>query len=61
MLGGIILIVAGTLIAIFPALLSIIVATLLIFIGATIVVIAYHNRKLRRHYDNPVVELFFRL
>lgn len=61
MLGGIILIIAGVLIALYPPLLSIIVAALLIFIGVMVVAIAYHNRKLRRHYENPVVELFFRL
>lgn len=61
MLGGIILIIAGILILMYPPLLSIIVAALLIFLGVTVVSIAYHNRKLRRHFDNPVVELFFRL
>lgn len=61
MLGGIILIFAGILIAIYPPLLSIIVAAVLILMGGVVVAIAYHNRKLRRHFDNPVVELFFRL
>ena len=61
MLGGIILIVAGILIVIYPPLLSLIVATFLIILGLIIVSIAYHNRKIRRHYDNPVIELFFRL
>lgn len=61
MLGGIILIIAGILVAIYPPLLSFIVAILLILLGSIIVSIAYHNRKLRKHYDNPVIELFFRL
>ncbi len=61
MLSGIILILAGILIAIYPPLLSIIVAALLILMGGIVVSIAYHNRKLQRHFDNPVVELFFRL
>ena len=61
MLGGIILIVAGILIAIYPPLLSIIVASLFILMGGIVVAIAYHNRKLRKHFSNPVVELFFRL
>jgi len=61
MLGGIILIIAGILIAVYPPLLSVIVAVLLILMGWIVVSIAYHNRKLRRHFDNPVVELFFRL
>lgn len=59
MLGGVFLIIAGILIVIYPPLLSIIVAMLLIAIGSIIVAIGYHNRKLRRHYDNPVIELFF--
>ena len=61
MLGGIILIIAGILILMYPLLLSIIIATLLTLLGVIVVSIAYHNRKLRRHYENPIVELFFRL
>jgi len=60
MLCGVFLITAGILIVIYPPLLSIIVAMLLIAMGSMIVAIGYHNRKLRRHYDNPVIELFFR-
>jgi hypothetical protein len=60
MIGGVFLIVAGILIVMYPPLLSIIVAVLLIALGTTVVAIGYHNRKLRQHYDNPVIELFFR-
>jgi Flp pilus assembly protein TadB len=60
MLAGIILIVAGVLIAIFPQLLSWIVAGLLVFLGVLAISIARYNRKISRHYDNPVVEVFFR-
>lgn len=60
MIGGVFLIVAGILIVMYPPLLSIIVAVLLIALGTTVVAIGYHNRKLRRHSDNPVIELFFR-
>lgn len=60
MLGGVFLIVAGTLIVLYPPLLSIIVAVLLIALGTIMAVIGYHNRRLRRHYDNPVIELFLR-
>lgn len=31
---------------------------LLIGMGSMTVAIGYHNRKLRRHHDNPVIELF---
>jgi hypothetical protein len=60
MLAGIILIVAGVLIAIFPQLLSWIVAGLLIFLGVMLISIANYNRKVSRHYENPIVEVFFR-
>lgn len=61
MISGIILIIAGILIALFPPILSIIVSVLLIFTGGMIFAIAYYNRKLSRRYDNPIIELFFRL
>ncbi|MFZ0256921.1 MAG: hypothetical protein WAN46_15050 [Gammaproteobacteria bacterium] len=60
MVSGIILIVAGFLIALYPPLLSIIVAILLILAGVAIISIAHYNKKLRKHYDNPAVNLFFR-
>ncbi len=60
MTGGIILIVAGLLIAIYPPLLSIIVAALLILVGVGVLMVAHFNRKLSRHHDNPAIELFFR-
>jgi positive regulator of sigma E activity len=60
MASGIILIVAGILIALYPPLLSIIVATLLILAGVAVLSIAHYNKKLRKHYDNPAVNLFFR-
>lgn len=60
MAGGIVMIVAGILIALYPPLLSIIVATLLILAGIGIISIAHYNKKLRKHHDNPAVELFFR-
>ena len=46
---------------VYPPLLAIIVATLLILVGAMLVAVGYYQRKLRVHYDNPAVELFFRL
>ena len=60
MVAGLVLIVAGILIAIYPPLLSIIVAMLLMFLGAITMVAAYFDRKLSRHHDNPVIELFLR-
>ena len=60
MLAGIILIVAGVLLVIYPPLLSIIVAAFLIFAGIMVVSIARYNRRYQRHFDNPTVELFFK-
>ena len=60
MLPGITLILAGILIALYPQLLAIIVASLMIMMGMFISIIAYYNRHLRKHYDNPAVEFFFR-
>jgi multisubunit Na+/H+ antiporter MnhC subunit len=45
MLAGIVLIVAGVLLVIYPPLLSIIVAVFLIAAGAMVISIAYFNRK----------------
>ena len=60
MLAGIVLIVAGLLIALYPPLLALIVAALLIVLGVMVISIARYNRRMARHYDNPVVEFFFR-
>jgi len=60
MIAGIILIVAGVLIALYPPLLSLIVASLLIIMGVTVFSIARAYRKGARHHENPIVDLFFR-
>ncbi len=60
MTAGIILILAGILLLVFPPLLSIIVATLLIGAGILVIAIARNERRLQRHHENPTVEFFFR-
>lgn len=60
MVAGIVLILSGILLVVFPPLLSIIVAAVLIFAGVMAISIARYNRKYQRHYDNPTVEFFFR-
>ncbi|MDH3527142.1 MAG: DUF3096 domain-containing protein [Gammaproteobacteria bacterium] len=60
MIAGVVLIIAGILLLIFPPLLSIIVAAFLILAGAMALSVAHYNRKFQRHYDNPTVEFFFR-
>ena len=59
-IAGIILILAGVLLVIYPPLLSIIVAGFLILSGVIAISIARNNRRLQRHFDNPTIEIFFR-
>ena len=60
MLAGIVLILAGILLVVYPPLLSLIVAIFLLLAGITVLSIAYQERKLKRHYRNPVIEFFIR-
>jgi cytochrome c biogenesis protein CcdA len=60
MTAGLVFIIAGVLLVLYPPLLSIIVATLLIFIGVLIIAIVRNERKLQRHHQNPTIEFFFR-
>ena len=60
MVAGIVLIVAGVLLVVYPPLLSLVVAAILIGAGAMVISIAHYNRKYHRHYENPTVEFLFR-
>lgn len=60
MIAGIVLLLAGVLLIIYPPLLSFIVAVFLMLAGIMVLSIANYNRKHQRHYENPTVELFFR-
>jgi drug/metabolite transporter (DMT)-like permease len=60
MLAGIVLILAGVLLIVFPPLLSIIVASFLIFAGVMAIAVTRCNRKYRRHFDSPAIEFFCR-
>jgi hypothetical protein len=60
MLAGIILIIAGILLVVFPPLLSIIDAAFLIFAGVMAIPVARYNRNYQRRFDNPTIEFFFR-
>jgi uncharacterized membrane protein HdeD (DUF308 family) len=60
MTAGIVFIIAGVLLVLYPPLLSIIVATLLIVTGVLIIAIVRNERKLQRHHQNPTIEFFFR-
>ncbi|MGB1447105.1 MAG: hypothetical protein ACPG76_05725 [Arenicellales bacterium] len=58
MLTGIVLLLAGILIALYPPLLAIIVASVLIALGLLLAVSAWYHR--RRGGDNPIIELILR-
>lgn len=60
MIAGILLIVFGVLIAVFPDLLAWIVAFMFMFMGVMVLAAGWYNRRLARHYDNPFFEIFFR-
>jgi hypothetical protein len=60
MLVGIVFILAGILIAIYPPLLSLVVAGMLILIGISLISISYHYKKISKHIDNPFVDFFIR-
>ena len=59
MIAGIILILAGVLLVVYPPLLSIIVASFLILGGVMVISIAHQNRRLQRHFDNRTIDIFF--
>jgi len=61
MLPGIIFIMAGILIAIYPPFLALIVATLLILTGVALLFMGYHYRRVARQIDDPFVNFFFRI
>lgn len=60
MVTGIVLILAGLLLVLYPPLLSIVVAAFLIFAGILAISVARFNRRHQRHFENPTVEFFFR-
>jgi hypothetical protein len=57
---SVIFIFAGILSALYPRLLSMIVAGILILTGSMLFAVGYYHRSLRRHFDNPAVEVVFR-
>jgi len=57
---GILFILAGILIAVYPPLLSIIVATFLITVGLIFLSMHYHFKKASRDFDNPFINFIMR-
>jgi len=60
MIIGIIFIMAGILIAVYPALLSLIVASVLIFLGISFMIVSYHYKKISKQLENPYIDFFIR-
>ena len=60
MVFGIMLIVAGLMIALYPPLLSIIVATVLIFVGSFLAIMSYRFKKMDKHFSDPFADFFIR-
>ena len=61
MVLGIILIIAGILIAVYPQLLSMIVAMVLIFAGIFFLYMGYSFRRASRSFNDPFIDFFFRM
>jgi len=60
MIVGILFLVSGVLIALYPPLLSLIVAGVLVFTGISFISISYHYKKLSKRFENPYVDFFIR-
>jgi len=60
MLIGVILVIAGILIAVYPVLLSLIVAFVLIFLGIIAFFVGYNFKKMEKRFDNPFIDFFVR-
>ena len=60
MIFGILFILAGILIVMYPPLLSIIVAMFLISIGISLISMHFYFRKASREFDNPFMNFFIR-
>ncbi|MGD2278761.1 MAG: hypothetical protein PVH45_01545 [Candidatus Omnitrophota bacterium] len=61
MLAGIILVICGILIAIYPPLLSLVVALLLIFLGSLLFVASWRYKKMARKYEDPFIDFFMKM
>ncbi len=61
MVIGLIFILSGILIAIYPPLLSFIVASVLILVGIFFIYLGYHYRKIAKKFDDPFIDFFLRL
>ena len=58
---GIILIICGILIALYPPLLSMIVAALLVIMGIFVLMLAHSFKKAAKSFNDPILDLFMRM
>ncbi len=61
MVLGIILILAGVVIAIYPPLLSLIVASILIFTGIIFIYLSFYYKRISKKFEDPFIDFFFRI
>lgn len=61
MISGIILILCGILIAIYPPLLSLVVAALLVSAGTMIFMVGYRYKKTAQKFDDPFLDFFMKM
>ena len=61
MLLGIILILCGVMIAVYPPLLSLIVAGLLIAIGVITIMVGLNYKKAAKRFDDPFLDFFMKV
>jgi cytochrome c biogenesis protein CcdA len=59
MITGLVFVLAGIMIALYPQLLSLIVASILIFAGIALIFMGYHARRISRKFGDPFVDYFF--
>lgn len=60
MLAGVIIIVAGILIAVYPPLFALTLSALLIITGTLVFASAWHRRRLTRYSGDSLIELILR-
>jgi len=61
MVAGIIFILAGILLLVYPPLLSIVVASIMIFSGVFLLYLGHSFKKTARRFDDPFIDFFFRI
>lgn len=61
MILGVILIVSGIMIALYPPLLSLVIATLLISTGIMISAMSYRYKKMAKQAEDPFLDFFMKL